>query len=262
LINLAASFAQPAKLIFCSSTASVTEYRAARGQVDTDNIPEIISHDPSDAGRLGYSRSKWVAERICNLAVSASSLGTQGKIKIARIGQLTGATDTGIWNMKEAWPLILSTVHELGCLPDIDESLSWLPLNTAAQVIVDIAQSDDISKHGDCQVYHIVSNSRSTTWKHLLKWLKSVKEFDIVTPRVWLDKLEGLEAHPAKQLLGLWRNAYAEGESSKQISFSTKEAEEVSEIMRNVPAVDEKLVLKIWEWMEGERRKNGQTKSG
>lgn len=257
LINLATSFIQPAKLIFCSSTASVTEYSVDKDREDDRGIPEIVSHDPSNAGKLGYSRSKWVAEHICNLAARDSN----ANIRIARIGQLTGDMKNGIWNMKEAWPLMLSTVHQLGCLPDIDEPLSWLPLNTAAQAIIDIADSKNILEHGECPVYHVVNNCSSTTWKDLLRWLGSVKEFEIVSPSVWLDRLEGLKDHPAKQLLSLWENAYVEGQTSKQIVFSTPEAAKVSESLRSVPEVNEELVLKIWKWMEKGRLQNGEKRN-
>jgi thioester reductase-like protein len=182
-------------------------------------------------------------------------------MKIARLGQLTGDTRNGIWNMKEAWPLMLSTVHTLGCLPDLDEKLSWLPMDVAVRAICDIAEvkSDTKRKDEGCEVFHVVNNSTATTWKDLLKWLKQKKEFEVVEPRVWLEKLEAFEDHPAKQLLGLWRQAFGEGGKKKETVFETKNMERVSEVMRNVPGVGEELVGKIWAWMEGERKK-GQDK--
>jgi thioester reductase-like protein len=234
------------KFIFCSSTASVTS------GIRIGKVPEKVVNEPSTAGNIGYSKSKWVAEHICNTA----SLRSEASIRIARIGQLTGDTQHGIWNMNEGWPLMLSTVHELGCLPDLDEPLSWLPLDTASQAIIDISLSEETPKDKECQVYHVVNSSPSTTWKDLLTWLKPIHQFDIVAPNVWLDKLEALKSHPAKQLLGLWRKAYVEGKNSRQTCFETKEVEGVSKIMRDAPRINEDLFLKIWEWMEGERGKS------
>lgn len=68
---------------------------------------------------MGYSRSKWVAEAICARAHEKSRL--KGRISIVRIGQLCGDTKSGIWNVTEAWPLMLSSVEVLGALPDLDE---------------------------------------------------------------------------------------------------------------------------------------------
>jgi thioester reductase-like protein len=50
-----------------------------------------------------------VAEQICQQA---------GKnVLIARIGQLCGDTRGGYWNTSEAWPLMIKTAQEIGCLP-------------------------------------------------------------------------------------------------------------------------------------------------
>jgi thioester reductase-like protein len=223
-------------------------------------IPEAVSISPDHADTLGYSESKWVAEAICFRV--AQSLDTKLKVKIMRIGQLTGDTVHGVWNMSEAYPLMLSTVGELGCLPKIRDTLSWLPLDIAARVLCEIALADDDRsldppRGESCDVYHVVNNDTSTSFMDLLGWMKTIRKepFEIVEPAVWLEKLEKLESHPAKALIGLWKRAFevdAE-EATKQVTlFETKNAYDVSQTMRNVYPVDENLVRKIWTWLEGE----------
>ena len=116
LIDLALSDCDretPPILLFCSSTASVL------GPSAKYPIAEEISRDPTSASPLGYSRSKWVAEAICQKAHEDTRL--RNRIGILRIGQLTGDTKDGIWNATEAWPMMLSSMRVTGALPDLQE---------------------------------------------------------------------------------------------------------------------------------------------
>lgn len=273
LLALTISSEQNARMIFCSSTASVLSSSHTP-------IQEIISRNPADADSLGYSQSKWVAESIC---ASASKLeGLRARISVLRIGQLTGDMENGIWNMSEAWPLMLSTVDNLDCLPDLNEErLSWLPVDVAANAVCEIAlasqkaqisgskETGEVRENGErtCPVYHLVANitPKTPTWTDLLAWIQTARKepFAIVPPQIWLDKLRCLDQHPAQALLGLWDRAYgSQAEDGQQDGknaqmrptklFNTARVEAVSTSMRNLELVDEKLVNKIWVWLEGE----------
>jgi thioester reductase-like protein len=259
LIRLAISSPRGAKVISCSSTASVL------GPSHPHLIPERISTDPSDSDALGYSQSKWVAEAIC--ARAARLPGMTGRIKVLRIGQLTGDTEKGIWNMSEAWPLMLSTVGVLGCLPRLDEPLSWLPLDVAAKGLLDIAfcqETGAVDVQDECPVYHVLNNDASATWNDLLQWVARAREkpFGIVEPAVWLDRLEQVDSHPAKGLLNLWRSAYTSEKSTaprdkkESTCFTTDGAARVSPSLKEIPAIDEGFIRKVWGWLEKET-KNG-----
>ena len=249
LLNLTLSCSKAVQFNFCSSTASIN------GPDRSSIIEEKVSIDPVDAGYIGYSRSKWVAEAIC----ASASKTLPGTVRILRIGQLTGDTENGVWNISEAWPLLLSTVDAVHCLPQLDEPLKWLPLDIAATAIIEIALQ---STQNDQQprVYHIVNNSLETTWSNLLAWSKESRplSFDIVTPLIWLDKLEKITLrHPAKNLLGFWRNVYGneatEGSPDQQrakTAFSTTESQKDSGAMQNVKPVNQALVNKIWLWLD------------
>lgn len=247
----------PARMVFCSSTASVL------GLSHPSNIEEQISSDPHDADTLGYSRSKWVAEAICSRAYEKTSM--KGRIKVLRIGQLTGDNDRGIWNMAEAWPLLLSTVDVLGCLPNLQhEPLSWLALDVAATAIIQIAMENVAidSDTAKVPVYHIVNNDTSATWQDLLRWLKEIRSepFEIVDPRIWLEKLEALHDHPAKGLLGLWKKAYGiqpeehREPSEKGLQFAVKRTEAVAPAIRTVEPIDIGHFKLIWEWLQAQRK--------
>ena len=125
----------PPRFTYCSSTAAIIKGPLNRLGL----LPEEISLDPSTASPLGYSRSKWVAEQICLEAHKRTSL--RGRISVVRVGQLAGDSSSGIWNTKEAWPMMLSTAKLIHCLPDLgDEPLDWLPVDVAAQAFLETTQ--------------------------------------------------------------------------------------------------------------------------
>ena len=235
VLAFAASSHKNPQLLFCSSTASVASFTHTR------MVSERVSVDPHTATPLGYSRSKWVAEKICervafrNDAQHLQKHSGWDRIKIARIGQLCGDTRHGVWNMSEAWPLILSTSSPdvIGGLPDLsDEPLGWLPVDRAAEAIVRITglTSNPISASNPrnrsfqsevrrvdegvtdaevVSVFHILNPDTSVTWQDLLAWVKEREPgLAVLDKREWLRRLENLKEHPAKKLIGLWKEAF------------------------------------------------------
>lgn len=233
LINFALSPSKrqvPPRMIFCSSVAAVSNYTPDSARKQT--FPETIIADSSTSGSTGYARSKWVAEQICAHAHSKTSL--KNRISIARVGQLSGGSDFGVWNASEAYPLMLSSAKVTGCLPDLDvarkqqgavegEVLGWLPVDIAARAFVeDILRNHNESSLESADngagiaVHHVLNSSSSTTWTHLLTWLSTHEDFETVGAEKWLSRLESLQDsadeekrnHPALKLLGFWKGAY------------------------------------------------------
>ncbi|OAP61695.1 hypothetical protein AYL99_03898 [Fonsecaea erecta] len=190
------------KFIFCSSVAAVSAYSS------TTTIPESVLSDPAAAGPTGYAQSKWVAEQICHGAVRQLHR-LRNRVSITRVGQLSGARDTGVWSRSEAYPLMLSSFRVTGCLPDLDrarraqgqkngEILAWLPVDLAARAFVeDILNEGDGGSPRQVQktikdvrtmtgepevtstgggeesppVYHILNPATRVTWSDLLSWV-------------------------------------------------------------------------------------------
>jgi hypothetical protein len=77
---------------------------------------------------------------------------------------------SGVRNMSEALPLMLTTVDTIRCLLRPKEPLSWLPLSVAAEAVVQIAKLelsvDGANCHGqesqNCySVYQLVNRSHT-----------------------------------------------------------------------------------------------------
>ena len=217
------------QLIFCSSIASIGSAKTE----DEELIKECISNNPLHSGSLGYSQSKWVAERI----VAQLSAMSGYRAKVLRAGQLCGDTKYGIWNKREAWPLMLdvslrtfpASIDERSnaILPDLHKAsvgpLAWIPVDVAAQAIVEIGlQADtrngymshalgrpkeypaDINEEITTDiVYHIISNASNPTWADVQTCLQNTQYSEPITgikgpvhvilAQEWLDKLGALE---------------------------------------------------------------------
>lgn len=255
LIRIAASAG--AQFLFVSSTASVTRHPSP--------IPERLSTDPSDASPMGYSQSKWVAEQVCVAAQNqpTSSPG-RSRVSILRVGQLCSNND-GVWNTAESYPLMLSTAGITGCLPELPNVvLDWLPVEVAAQAVVEIALTrTDFSSSSlstTMPVYHILNPHRSPTWSQMLTWLREADQdrpgVEIVSAPEWLSRLhEALkvhQSHPSQALLGVWermvsKEALEEGDTP---TFSVAEAQHISDVMKQVSPLDKQRLVKTWRWVQ------------
>lgn len=251
---------KPPRFLFCSSTASVV------GPHRTSPIPERIYHNPLSASPLGYSRSKWVAESICEQAHLHTRL--KDHIAVLRIGQLCGDTESGIWNVTEAWPLMLSSMQVTGSLPQLQgERLSWLPVDIAAEAVLQVSLSNTFNNTNKSAipVFHLLNPATQATWSDLLVWLEKISPaFSIVSPSTWISQLDNLTGeaakHPARKLLGLWKEAYCnvdDAERGKQkeeeeVIFSMTETKKVAPVMRDVKPISEEQFTKIWKWIDRE----------
>lgn len=254
----------PPRFTYCSSTAAIISARPD----NTGRLAETLSSDPATASPLGYSRSKWVAEHICAAAQRDTLL--RDRIAIVRVGQLAGDSRTGIWNAKEAWPLLLSTVQLIKCLPDLDgEALDWLPVDLAARAFVEASSlsgslENSLGNESDeAIVFHILNPHQKPTWRTALSWLRAKQDFEAVPPKEWVERLAGYEGeHSSLKLLGLWTEAYGgsgelrdqgdggncgEDEPAKQFSIS-RTAERVSAV-RGVEPLDEAYLGRVWDWV-------------
>jgi thioester reductase-like protein len=269
-LALAAPASRPApRIAFCSSVASVMSY-------PSPTIPEVLVDDPAVASELGYSRSKWVAEHVCARANGQPRLA--GRVGVFRVGQLAGASDTGVWNAKEAWPLMLSSVQETGALPELDgEVLDWLPVDTAATAMIQGAERTIGDESGGLQVYHVVNYHTRPEWSELLRWVKERQDFETLSPSAWVAKLEQLaekgSQHPALQLLEHWKRAYASDQSGQEVeagrsgiegtegapttrterkTFAVQRSIERLPALRTVEPVSAAYFERLWRWIQEE----------
>jgi nucleoside-diphosphate-sugar epimerase len=165
---------------------------------------------------MGYAQSKLVAEHICQRAAAETGIAA----RVLRIGQVVGDTEYGIWNATEAIPLILQCAVTIGCVPKLDESPLWLPVDVVAEAVVEVSLSERVGSG----VLNVV-NSRSFHWtRDLLPMLRKALPgvgYEEVGRREWIRRLRESDpdgvANPPVKLLAFFEGKYGheEGEVRK-----------------------------------------------
>lgn len=230
---------------FFSSSISATVGLAS------PNVYEQNYESPSAAQGMGYARSKWVAERIVNNYSQATGL----RAGVLRIGQLVGDSRNGIWNQTEAISLIIKSAETTGCLPVLDESPNWLPVDLAAKIICDLTFSSPQPVEGN-PMWHVVSPHTSTSWKQILGYLaQSGLKFKEVDQWTWLVRLSASEPDPIRnpsiKLLGFYQNKYGAKEPRVSKIYGTQRVQQDSKTFRQIAAIDGSLVGKfVSAWKE------------
>ncbi|KAE8269789.1 hypothetical protein A4X09_0g2553 [Tilletia walkeri] len=238
LLSLYQTSPNPRKFIFCSSLASILAGPPPYIETSSNNI--------ETAGSTGYGQSKWVAEQIC----ARSCNGSIGDLVIARVGQLCGDIEHGIWNETEAYPLLVRTATEVGCLPSTGPSIDWLPVDIAANALVEIALADrSDSKTSTPRYLHIAvpPHVPRPSWKAFVDWLKQSSEldFELVSKEEWLDTVRKAGARIRGRALvnDIWSNL---PDTCSEPTVSTEHAEAASPTLANgANTVDQTLCLKF-----------------
>jgi thioester reductase-like protein len=228
------SFKSGARFFFVSSVSAAVR----SGSTVTESHLKHLT----DAQEMGYARSKLVAERLCQ---HASRAGLDARV--LRVGQITGDTKRGAWNDTEAIPLMIRSATTIGALPTLNDTLTWLPIDTVARVIVEICHS---AKPHD--VYHVV-NPKALNWtKDLLPMLKSAGlKFELVSAQDWLARLASSNPDPAVnptiKLLDFFKGKYEKPKAGPAVFYETHVTEAASLTLQNVGAPDAALVAKMVE---------------
>ncbi|KAL8645201.1 MAG: hypothetical protein Q9210_006841, partial [Variospora velana] len=128
-LSLSTPYTTPAKLLFCSSVST------ALGTPLPAMIPEAIIEDLDHALEMGYGQSKLVSEHVVAAAVADAG----ARACVLRIGQVIGDTKFGMWNDVEAIPSVVRSALTMGVLPELKMACEWLPVDTVADVVLELA---------------------------------------------------------------------------------------------------------------------------
>lgn len=129
----------------------------------------------------GYGQSKWVSERILEVAAEQTSL----RPVIARVGQVSGGAN-GFWNPLEWIPGIVQSAALTKSLPSLGGVISLLPMQASAQALVQVldAKTTSSTLH-----LHLV-NPRPSKWDDLFGYITERLGVPLVPYPEWLSKLK------------------------------------------------------------------------
>ena len=147
----------------------------------------------------GYDESKWVAERLLQLAAEQTSL----RPIIVRAGQVCGSSN-GHWEATEWLPCVLRSATLVKCLPDspivcdfrpgpVSNSLTdniqnadWVPLEVAGSAIAEIRNTSSSIVH--------ITHPKPVSWRYVFCRVSQTLGVPVVPFHDWLGRLEPLAA--------------------------------------------------------------------
>ena len=156
-LSLSPSRSTPAHSFFCSSVAVALATSGGPTILETPII------DLNAALPQGYARSKLVSKSTLHNA----AINVGAKTRSLRIGQIVGDGVTGLWNDSEAVPMTIRFALTLGVLPALEEMQSWLPVDTVAATILDLAgitASRPPASDPDTNLVYNVVNHNTFSW--------------------------------------------------------------------------------------------------
>jgi len=226
-LALASPHASPPRLMFTSSMSTLRNYE---GEEYVPEKPVV----PSSAIGGGYSESKWVCEEILSVAAAKTAL----RPIVVRVGQLSGVSTNGFWNPKEWVPSLFKSSVHIGCLPDFNNEISWLPMDVAAQALMEMLDSDAL-------VLHLV-HSHPVQWSSLFDPAARMLGLRLVSYAEWLEKLEAsvselsskdaaenAEENPALTIIDFFRSSApaSDGNAASNAASGGEEEKNASEAM-------------------------------
>ena len=145
--------------------------------------------------KLGYSQSKWVAEKMMENA------RLQGlPINIYRSAYIMGHSETGVSNTTDHIARYIAGCIEMGCAPKLHEYASLSPVDQLSKAFCHIAMN--ISEHG--KTFHLCNPSFVTVNEIYQKIQEFGFPLDIISYNEWKERLKKVPTtNPLYPLLSL-----------------------------------------------------------
>lgn len=229
LVELVASSERGIHIIFISSLSAVAS------MAEKTVAPEAAVQDAAAALNIGYAQSKLTTERV----LEAASHGVGIPISIVRVGQIGGPTGDrpGPWADQPWISAMVRTAKSINSIPDLPAYIDWVPVDSIAQVLYDVAVNPAPT---NIQVFNVCPESPSP-WKMFVDVLRDNHDIREVIPmREWVQRLrsitdpsvEDIARMPALKLLDYY-DSIAE---TRQPSFASGRIDSVSKV--GISAVD------------------------
>jgi len=190
-----------------------------------------------------------------------------------RIGQVTGGAPNGAWATTDWVPILVKTSLSIGMLPNAIGVVSWVPMDAVSDALLDVGFSAERPP-----IAVNVVHPRSVPWTAVMQKLRTIlireKQLSsdalrIVPYKQWLAKVEDYAKAPSEEDLknlpgiklvdfyraqvsvdeSLRKDGLEKAESAGLTPLTTKNAERLSERMRNLEPLDEPVIekwVKYW----------------
>lgn len=154
----------------------ISTYSTALNQSLTESvtIEEKAPPEKYQGLFIGYSQSKWVAEKIAQLAIEKGY-----PVFIHRLGMIFGSSVDGVYNQKDFVNRLILASLSMGIYPELNTLVDVSPVDFATRSVVKISQNPSLDNH----VFHIM-NDKLIPWDNLFKLLD--QRLKKVNARQWM----------------------------------------------------------------------------
>ncbi|WP_228924200.1 amino acid adenylation domain-containing protein [Streptomyces sp. DH7] len=189
---------------------------------------------PPEALEHGYTRSKWVAEGLVEVARKRGL-----PVSLYRPTRIAGHSRTGACQRGDyLWLMLKGCVQAQAAPVGVDTSFDLVPVDHVADALVEISRRDAASG----RTFHVASG-RLLRLETALEWLRARGyELPGVEPRAWLERIGEDPGNAAFPLLGTLVAEFTGGGSEGGLVFDPGAADDAlagTGVVR--PEVDEKL---------------------
>jgi thioester reductase-like protein len=209
-----------------------------------------LESDPllsSEGYFLGYSETKWVAEK---LVAEAATRGLQ--ITVYRPGEITASLNESVWKLEDMVSRTIVGCIQMSAAPNIDINLPLTPVDYVSDVIIHLSrQTKALGKHFN------VINKKTTTIKSIGEFIKKAGyTLEILPYDEWTKKLStyAFEENALSILSRLFTDKRREGEGlterygSRQARLDTSNTDTLLEGSGIIcPSINEKDFSKYLE---------------
>ncbi|OGM48883.1 NRPS-like enzyme [Aspergillus bombycis] len=229
----------PARFSFCSSVSTVAR---TPGHWVPEELPESLTY----AQNMGYAQSKLVTEHIVNRAAQRTNIAA----RVLRVGQIVADTVHGIWNATEAIPMILQTAKTIKALPELDDVLSWTPVDAIANSVIELTLGADVAN-----IVNLTNPTLSHWTRDLLPLLRTVGlEFEQLPQREWLKRLRHSNPDPAAnppiKLIEFFASKYDHDRPTRVLLYDTKKAQAGAPALRQVGGLNAQFVSRFMAYFQ------------
>lgn len=158
------------------SSVAVFESNAYAGQL----VEEQDDFNHWEGIYLGYSQTKWVAEKLVKVARDRGL-----PVTIYRPPLIAGDSQTGICNTHDFINLMTKGCLQMGCFPDVDYMLDMSPVDYVSKAIVYLSRQ----KQSIGQAFHL-QHPQPISLKDLVEWVRSFGyPIEMISYEEWQSKL-------------------------------------------------------------------------
>ncbi|CAF1230977.1 unnamed protein product [Rotaria sp. Silwood1] len=198
----------------------------------------------------GYGQSKYASEHLCWAAMNLWNI----PVNIYRIGQISGDTQNGVWDITEMIPMMIyAGAGQLKKMPNIGEDVNWIPVDVCSASLVELAlkSSFDISTPINERVYHLL-NPHVTTYEDYLNSLRAGGlNYDTVSLETFINTILAATdvTNPLVKLASYFEQSFSKKETLKLPKYEIVKTVERCKILESCPPIDSNLInlyLNYW----------------